>query len=451
MEIEQSALFREIQRITSSGGKPVHYMWRAEIHANGGTYPAMKVLEIDTIEDFAYGFAAERVIRLAIPAGVYASKVYPFKNKLEITLFQTPIGEMSDQANLNELRGSERYSAVIFDTGNPIVEGNGINTPSQGAMDLTDIRYVDFQLLDKAVEQIRGISVGGIYRGTTNEDVIKATLTKESQQIRVDGTMVPVGVNMVSANNKVKREHVVIPQSLRLTLVDLPGYIQKNCGGVYGTGIGCYISKNLWWIWPLLDTTRFETSEFALTIINVPRNMMPGIERTYTSSGRNLTILSTGEVQFRDPTDSTQLTDGNGVRFTSANKIYEGFGKTKGNKTVLARGGNNSEFLSSKRPSGINIAKVSDNPINSNNFEEYSKLAMREGGELKAVWENSNPALIRPGMPVKFFYLDGEVIRELEGVLLHAHHHVEMVGNGLLSNRHRTNSALSLYVKKKLK
>ena len=117
--------------------------------------------------------------------------------------------------------------------------------------------------------------------------------------------------------------------------------------------------------------------------------------------------------------------------------------------TTVARGANVSEFLSSSRPNGKNNVQISDQPITANPFAEYSKLSRREGSLLSLVWENSQPSAVFPGMMVKLLYLEEDEIKTTFGVMLKAHHYVSMVGEGMTSERHKTNSALSVFVQKK--
>ena len=49
-------------------------------------------------------------------------------------------------------------------------------------------------------------------------------------------------------------------------------------------------------------------------------------------------------------------------------------------------------------------------------------------------------------MLTKVFYLDGEEIKEKEGVLLAAHQNIRLLGQGILTDRHTTSIALVVFV-----
>lgn len=444
MEFADSSLYREVEVITQSETKPVHYTWTAEIHVGQDTYPVLKVMSIDMQDDFEMKYATEIIGRMALLGGVYSKWIYPSKDNLELTLYRVPLLEASDVNNTEAQIESERYRVTIVDTGNPIVEGNGANVATEDILNLTNIFEVDMQLVNKAVEQLRMIGIGGVYRNTTTEQVIKGVLTSESKKIDVEGIRIPQGVDMVKGSNQNIRDHIIIPHGTKL--VDLPAYIHHKCGGVYSAGLGYYLSGDFWYIYPCFDSTRFNEEENTLTVINVPKNKLPETERSYRQDGSNLVILATGDVKLRDDTEARQLNEGNGVRFADANNFMGDFTQVKDNKAYVSRGTNNSEFVSKERKTGLNNVPVSGNAITANPYVERSKLAKRQGSVMGLVWENSNPKLLYPGMQVKILYLSGDEIKELYGTLLKAHHYVQLKGVGYSDIRYTTRTVMSVFI-----
>ncbi len=110
---------------------------------------------------------------------------------------------------------SERYSAYLVDGDKGPNVGQGRETVSEDVLDRMDILLVSFQLTNKAVEKIRMISVGGIFRNTTVKDTILAVLTKESQNIKVDNRRAIDGVDLVTPKNTSKRDHILVPQGVK--------------------------------------------------------------------------------------------------------------------------------------------------------------------------------------------------------------------------------------------
>jgi hypothetical protein len=210
--------------------------------------------------------------------------------------------------------------------------------------------------------------------------------------------------------------------------------------------MGCYLQGNQWHVYSAMDTTRFNTSQSTLTVINLPKNKYTNVERTYRVAGGQLVVLATGNVKFRDPSNAKQQNLGNGLRFSDATKFMGNFAQLGDNKALASRGANNNEFIGLKRPSGNNNVHRSDNPINANSLEEYSKLSRAMGSVIQMEWQHSSPLLITPGLPTQIMYLDEDSIQTISGVVVGAHHFMQMIGSNFSSAKYATSTVLSIFV-----
>lgn len=450
MDILDSALGTDIKNIAANESGSWNYYWSLDIHCTEQkTIQAFKVLSIDFVCDYHEGFADEVIAQVTISGGAYTYQVYPNMNKLEATLYRTPVNEVGGGSpDDNREPVSQRYIATIVNPRNPTITGNTFNQPDETAMDLANLFTIDIQLIPKSVDQFRMRSFGGIFRRSKVQDAIMAILTNESKIVTADKDEIPAGVEMIEANNQTVRDHIVIPQGTML--FDVPGYIHSRCGGVYNAGFACYFQDNTWYVFPPYNNVDFNKAKRTLTLIRVPPNRMPGTERTFITKADSTTAIVTGETKLNNQTESQQLNEGNGVRFGDGDKFMESFVKVEGNKATAGRGGSNNEFTTIKRPNGYNNVLNADNKISSNPFVEYSKLAARDGVVLSMSWENSDPTLVFPGMPVKVLFMEQDEIRETYGVLIHAHHYVQTLGNGFQSNRHITASNLTIFAKREI-
>ena len=447
MNFEDSSLYIEVKDIISRGANPVFDFYTAQIHLANEDMDVLKIVQIDIDRDYERSFTDTIVLTAVLPLGKYAKRVYPERNNLEITIKRKPMLELGSNEDTSRGPVIERYVAVLMNQGNPLIEGDDYNIPSEDALDLSQLVNVAFQLIPKSVDQLRMKSVGGVFRGGNSEETLKTVLTRESQTLDLPKELLPLGIDMVPSTNKNKRDHIVIPHGVKL--IDLPQYLQDKCGGLYSSGVGFYYQNKHWYLYPLYDTERFDTTTDKVTIINVPGNKLVGVERTYRKDGSNTIILSTGNVKFKDISDHQQLSNGNGVRFAEASIFMDGFVQTKNNKTISARGANVNEVISTSRQSGRQNVHVSDTRITSNVAKEYSSLARREGAIINLLWENANPDLIFPGIPVKILYLEDDEIREITGVVLKAQEFVHMKGQVMFSNTHYVNLGLSVFVNRK--
>jgi hypothetical protein len=447
MEIEQSSLYPEVQSILASGPRAVHFVWSAIVHVNqrGLNLPVLKVLSVDAVADFEQNYTDEITLTCAVLGGAFANQIYPFQNDLDITLIKSPVGEVGSAPDASQAIQVRRYQATLIDQGNPQVEGNVFGSMGQEELDLTNLLPVKFQLIDKSLEQIRMASVGGIWRQTTMEDFLKGLMTKTSQDVQVDQNLKVKGVDMVPASNQKTMEHVIIPHGTRL--VDVPNYVQEKCGGVYSAGLGCYLRDGYWYIYPCYDTQRMQTAKATATIILLPPSKFTNIERTFKTAGSDgLVILATGQIKFRGDSTPLQLSHGNGVRFTDASKLMEEFSVTDKNVALAARGNINNEYLSTERPNGLNNVQLARNRITANPFTAATELARRNGSVIAAVWENSDDSLIAPNTMVQVMWLEDDTVQTLQGVLLKMATYTEMNQPGMLSSRHVTRTALSIFV-----
>lgn len=445
MELEESGLFVEIDTIMKLP-QPMPFSVSATIHVvkTGLDIQAMKVVSVDVNRDYEVNYADYILLEVMIPAGVFAAKVYPNQGNIDITLYRTGMFPDSVTYSSDYARSSERYTAVLIDEGDDLVEGNYGGTGSQEAMDLMDFKTYKFQLVDKALEQLRMSAFGATFRMQTAGDALKAAMTNESTSLVLPNNRKIKGVEMVPAANKTVRDHVIIRQGI--PVVNLPMYFQNECGGIYSAGMGYFLQGDYWHIFPCFDTTRFMSARKTMTIIRVPPKSFPAIERTYRVSGDNLVILANGDAEFRGDSDSQQLSLGNGVRFADASKMMSNFTESEDNRTIASRGDTNSEFVTVERKNGKNNIQVADDPITSNQMVEVSKLTRRNGSVMAFLWQNSESSLVLPGMPVRILYLANGQIKELYGVVLKTHHYTRMFGEGMLSERHVVNSMLSVFL-----
>lgn len=448
MDILDSALGTDIKAITQNRNGSASYYWSADIHCTADkTIEAFKVLSIDFICDYHNNFTDEIILSLTIGGGAYTYHVYPNMNNLEVTLYKEPVNEVGGGSDDTRSVQSERYVATLVNPKNPAITGNTFNQPDETALDLANMFTIELQLIPKPVDQFRMRSFGATFRNVTPEEVIKSVLTTECKIVNANQQAIPTGVQMVPANNTKTREHILIPHGTRL--VDVPGYIQKRVG-VYNSGFAYYFLNDTWYVFPPYNNVDFNKAQRTLTLIRVPPNRMPGAERTFIKAGDAVTAIVTGETKLTNQTESMMLNQGNGVRFGDADKFMEDFVKVQGNKATAGRGGTNNEFTTIKRPNGYNNVLKSDRAISSNPFVDYSNLAQRDGVQFSLSWENSDPTLLYPGMPVKILFMEQDEIRETYGVLIHAHHYVQTLGNGFQTNRHITASNLTIFTKREI-
>lgn len=416
MVIENSPLRYLAQEIIASGQTQTNFGWEARVHLKDQMLTPLMVISVNVARDYAKNFTDQMTCTFLFPLGKYARRIYPGRNDLEITLYKIPLLEVNSGTDTQGGIEAERYSAILLDQGPSPVDAKGTETNDEDVLDLTQLVEVHFQLFNKAVEQIRLISVGGVYRQTKVEELLTWLLTNESMKVDVDDQRAIEGIDVAPAANERVYEQVVITHGTKL--IDAVDYLQQRIG-VYNAGIGHYIQGKHWYVYPLYNPGMFNDSVRTITLVVLPSRKFTDIERTYRKIGDSLTVLVTGDTGFKDDSGSQYLNSGNGARYTEATGFMEGSATTKDNKAVMARGKNNSEFVTDTMLNEkANFAPVPQERITANPFPILSKLNARNGGAFKAVWQNSDPQLILPGMVTRIIYSDNGETKELFGVML---------------------------------
>jgi hypothetical protein len=229
-----------------------------------------------------------------------------------------------------------------------------------------------------------------------------------------------------------------------MPLLDVPNYIQDNCGGVYNSSLNCFCIGDKIFVYPIYQTDRFEDEKKTLTVIKLPKEFMPQVERTFRKDGEALFVLGLSDSLYKDISFAKKLNEGNGVRHADSRKFLNKFVENKDNKTKVKRKENNSEYKSEDLLDQ-DFVTLSNKKINSNPFRERSKLAVRSGGTYTFQWPNSQPELLYPGMPARVLYEEDGEIMELRGVILTDHTSVAMIGQGLASDKHGTTTVINLF------
>lgn len=446
MEFEKTPLYSEFIRITTEGNTEASYYWTAVILANGKEITTFKVVDMDILRDYANNFADVMLVSVLMLAGDYVGDVYPYREDLQVVLYKTPLAAMYGNSEDNaEPLVKMTYKGILKSTVDVKAHGSAGKPFDQDAMNLTPPITVEFDLVRKPIMQVRMITYGQIFRKVVPGDTVKSILTIASKEITGPKDELVLGMTMVEPNNKVETDHVIIPQGT--PLVDIPGYVQKNCNGIYTNGIGFYVQGNYWYVYAPFDVTRYKKVQKTITLIRIPEKRFEGLDRTWSLDGDNLTILAPGHFSKSDTTAVQKLDSGVGVMFADATKFMSDFVQVKDNKATVSRKENNNEFTTENRTDGFSRTLRADNRITCNLCVEQSKLSIRSGSVMTVVWSHSDPELIEPCMPVKIMVMDGEELKEIEGVVLMSDTQYKLHGVGAAATRHSCNTALHIFYK----
>lgn len=447
MEISNSLISEEIKAIFEGNPRPVNHTWKCTFFAGDDSIVPFKILSIDNDGDYVDGYGDIVMLEVLMSDDDFNNLVVKNKDVLTVELIKYPVKERESVSPEDKIV-SRVYKAMPKDGTNDFITASYHDVRHEPTENIGSIEKRVFQLLEGSVEKLRTITVGGVFKNNVPADVVNYLLTDVCSKLNSSLKYPIKGVDMVEADNKKTNEHVVIPHGT--SVIDLASLVQQDWGGIYSTGIGSYIKDSMWYIWPQYNTNRYSKQQSGLRIYNLPENYYPGVERTYRENGKEVILLSTGQSVFMDNSFNEKMEYGNGVRFTSASSIMDGFGtvdNTKDNKLSVQRHVNNSEFKAVlwKDTDFIPFSKtrITDNP-----FFEHSKISRREGSFVQITWENSNSDLLYPGMPVSFHYLENEKVMSLTGVLIKSHSYVENLSDSSVNFNYVENTMLTIFIKR---
>jgi len=453
VEINASKLYNDMLEIASKPATASRFTWELDFLVTG--VPVKTLKDIDRL--YVNNFSDIIMVEVSVGMGTYSTEIYPFKDDLQATLYKKATKATGDEISKDTPIYAQTYSCTLGDKISPAMVNGGVATSDKETGDRSNIITLSIQLTNIELETIRGVEVAGIYRNVTMKDLLRTLMLNNAKIGGPPPLPVPLGefkqldfkgiagVNIVDPSNEHVYDHVIIPPGVRL--VDLPNFLQGRYG-VYSAGIGYYLYRGLWYIYPNYDYTRFNKVAKTLTIANVPGNKMTGADKTYQVKGDQVYVLATGEMQHIDNSETDQLNLGNGYRQLRSSLVIDDFATVSKNKATVVRKDNMVETVIERRKAKKEYVYFSANKISDNVAVENSKLAGRIGGFIHIQWENSEEDLVYPGMPVKVLYLKHDTVIEVMGVIHRAEtlHSLERAGYSNL--KHNSTTVLTVYIKR---
>lgn len=440
MEFSQTTLNAEYELIKQFG-QETYYSYTATFVTDKEEIPAMMVVSSDFIRDYRMAATDEILIKVVVPWGQYLNRVLPFKENLKMTVTRTRV-------NLNGDPVPEEVMVQTFSAHLPVEAEAGSmadspETTTEYGADLSGIKVVQVQLQEEAFALTRSELVGGVFRDSTPFDILIALLNQSIKGMEIEQEQAILGINSIPPNNTAKRSNTIIPHGT--SLVSVADKLQKEYGGIYTAGIGCYLQKGFWHVWPPYNYKRYDEAEYTALFVLAPSQQFRGVEKTWRMVDKHLTVFVTGGVQRDDPSELLLLNEGNGTRFSNTDAMMEGFVEVSGNKAVAKRTNNANEYEAVNRKANP-MSRVSNDMMTSNAFNEASKIAVRNGAFLTMNWENSNPDAITPGLQGEVGFLVNGTPAFVNAVVVHAHSYSAVAGTGLHQKIHQITTEVVVMV-----
>lgn len=406
----------EVMEVANKGSTITAAYMEAVIGTSKGSIKALNVTGMNRYRDYIENFTQQLIITVNTTLEQYERILHSDTSNITVTLTYYDIG-YNTPFSIMALGNPKQftYKAKLLKIDSAQLNQNNPMSNSANIGDMT-LREFELQLLEPCFESVSIKTVGGPFRKVTGIDVIKTLLTNFSTEDDVDAITSVKGVNVVDGYSEEIIENLVIRHMTPLT--EAIKLINDNCKGIYPTGFSYFLQNNLWYIFPPYDITQFSKSNRTITVVNLPRDRLPGIEKTYTNSKTKLIVLSTRDTNVIDNREAMTFNEGSSIRFVDAEKMFDGFGKVEDNKFKVNARDNINELTLANRSDNMNVLRSGSTRITSNKNKELTRLAKSRGFYMQITWENSDDSLLHPGMAAKILFLKNNQPASATGVLI---------------------------------
>lgn len=443
MSTDFTTLNHELDLVRTEGSGNQQLV-KAQLLVAGQWVEPLRVDSLSLERDYEESFADVRVLSLMFMRGQYTYDVLPSRSDIQIDLTFVPLTAVGTSQVSDQRAVTKRYRAFIMEEENQALSSQVSNQTSRSQLDLMPPVEIDFQLVEEYIFEMQTRTAGGIYRNETPYNVLRSVLTSSLGYVKGKDEKRVLGVNKSGIENKTKRTQISIPHGTPIGRI--ASHLQLNEGGVFNTGLGCYLQEQYWYIFPLYDTQHGSKQSRSVTIYSVPTDRYQGSESTYRATPNRLIIMASGDGFNLSDVESMQLQAASGLRFLDAKKVLTDFGVSKGNRLLVDRASNLFEVTNREIQPGVNNVQWSSKRSTSNPSAQYSALARIQGRFVVAEWMHSNPDLLEPGQLIEYMVVVEEQILTYKGVLLGIHTVYLNPDNGAVTNRHVSQTRLKLFI-----
>ena len=439
MAIEDYSVYEDLLKLADGPEYGTSKKFECTLIIDDYQLRAMSVNNYSYNRDYKESYSDSSIIEVLIPMGTYMSKIYPLRQKLMVKLKTTVVGKHGEEIDIDKGTSVQLFRATIVDSRDPSILDVNDESENINLGDTSTLMTIELQLTDIVLEAIRQIGFQSIVRDSDLESVIKCLLRGDS--FIGDDIIKPLGVLMApSDNTKVYKQIIFSPD---LNLIEIPDWLQNNYG-VYNNGLGVYLQKGFWFVFPLFQTEKFKEDDSSVTIVSMPPSKMTGSEKTFSFKDKHLVILATGDRDHFDNTDAMQRNIGNGYRYINGDKVIDDYSKVLDGNIVVPKKENIIEFKSINRADGKNYIPFLKDIATVNHPKVLSKIAKASSNTLTINWENSLPDLLIPGMRVRYLYRENYEVKTITGVLINVLQTYSAINEGLLQDTHSSMSILTI-------
>lgn len=416
LDINSTPFKHEVAAVVDRGVTTPCYHYTLEFHVNGQNYTPFSIVSVSRKSNFLRDFY--QILDVEFQTTAYIKEqLIEHMSAIEVTFKSYEIARNIPYSEGNIKNPKiRRCKAKLYVAESEFIKQENPAANNADYMRNKSMTHVKLQLVEKGFEDLKMRYVGGPYRDVTGGELIRHLIDFHANRDNDDVNSLINGVDFAPGESDQRHSQLVLSHGI--SLIEAMHHINQNSGGIYPTGFSYFIHNNIWYVFPPYALNRFKQNTRKLIIVNLPKDRLPTLEKTYTDDGMTVIMVSTRGSTSKDQRESKKVDQGVGVRFADAAKMMTDFATSIGNKLSVKRSDNVNDLITETRSDGQNLMKFGENKVTSSKNLELSKLAPAKGFMMQIPWENPNESIITPGMPVKVLYLKNNQTAAAEGVVL---------------------------------
>lgn len=387
-------------------------------------------------------------VKVKISAGLgFFNQLSKYHSNILVRLISTPV--ISTGKDVKSLPSTTRLMRAVLSESSTKFMLGAYTGRDDGDLDLTNSAEVDVQLFDLAVEGIKHASVGGTVHNLTLLDALRYYLGTTKKTLSLPSEAEVKGVDLAKVDGGKVWNDIVIPHGT--PVIKVAQCLRKNYYGLYPTGTAWYFYKNHFYVYPRYNTDGSIHTSKNLTLLNIPSDRFKGIENTYVEDKTSIKIICTGESSFSDNSVSSNYNVGVGIRYFDPERLDGNFGRYEDGRYTVDRNSNLSEFAIKESDTGKMNASFHPDLITSDIETAIGDIYRASLRQVTLVWENSNEALIRPGMAGIYIQEDRSGVFGYHCTVLKSAHDISMIGSKIQDERYASQSVITIALGKIIK
>ncbi|MGE3592512.1 MAG: hypothetical protein AB7G52_08480 [Arcobacter sp.] len=394
--------------IKSSNNKTNNLEYDIYLHTPDKDIFITLINTIEILRDYNGNISDYIVTNFIMYSGDFIKDVIPYKDNLELTIVMKIVGEETKY---------NRYKFVITNNTADIY-GSKYTKLSKDELNKSEQFVVEGQCVIREVEALRTFYVDGIYKNTDVKSLIVSELINTAKESRVEGTTIPIQVDMREPNNDMQYNHINVPTGTKY--FDLPTFLQNTTYGVYNGSIGTYFQRykdnNIVFVYPLYDIELFSTSTKKLILYHANTHKLDHVENTYMVDGDIVKILCGNNITNVDNGENELINSGDGLVNTNTKLIMSRNAIVTDDKLTLDKDTHLTGKKMKDKRDGVTKSNYVGNEVNM--YKHRSLVNRNTMAVYQIPWNFCDIELLYPGMPVCFMYEDEKNgIVKLNGVL----------------------------------